>query len=145
MRLLMRKICAFDDISGFPLNVLLVNRAQQAARGAVPVANNAAPRRQAPAASGNAQRPATTTQSNYPSNAGTPAFSGQQQQYAYPNYYQGASPAQSGGAAAYGAYPDPNMTRNSSRVATPGMSMQGGSTGAPQTRKPSGGAPGRNY
>ncbi|KAJ3014799.1 serine/threonine protein kinase [Thoreauomyces humboldtii] len=94
--------------------------ADRAARAAAAGAN-AAPRRPV-AAPAVGQRPATTTASNYPSNAG-------------------ASPAPGGSSGQFTGYQDPNMTRNSSRVATPGMSMQGGSTGAQQARKPSGGPP----
>ncbi|KAI8917180.1 kinase-like domain-containing protein [Powellomyces hirtus] len=105
----------------------------------------------AEAATANAQRPTTTTASNYPSNQQfNTQQSQQQQQYGYGgNYYAGGSPAQGGGNGAqqFAGYStaDPNMTRNSSRVATPGMSMQGGSTGAQQPRKSSGGAPRGNY
>ncbi|KAJ3157337.1 serine/threonine protein kinase [Geranomyces variabilis] len=139
------------------------DRAAPGTRAAAAPAANAASRR--PVAGNNMsaqQRPATTTASNYPSNApygASPQPQQQQQPYGYPaagsaqqqQYYAGNGTQQSssqqqqfGGGGGYPA--DPAMTRNSSRVATPGMSMQGGSTGAPQPRKSSGGPPrGGNY
>ncbi|KND01651.1 CK1/CK1/CK1-D protein kinase [Spizellomyces punctatus DAOM BR117] len=100
----------------------------------------AASARRPAATTGSAQRPATTAATNYGSNAAGAPYTGQQQ-YAYPNYYQAGSPGH--GNAQYG-YGDPAMTRNSSRVATPGVSMQGGSAAGQQARKPSGGA-GRGF
>ncbi|KAI8826963.1 kinase-like domain-containing protein [Fimicolochytrium jonesii] len=117
--------------------------ADERARATNAAAANAARRSAAPVAS-SSQRPNVNPQAAYPQNTRPPAGG-------YQQYYQGgeapptsAYPVGGGGY----AYADPNISRDSSRVATPGMSMQGGPVGnvsASQPRKPSGGTPARNY
>ncbi|KAI9100985.1 kinase-like domain-containing protein [Phlyctochytrium arcticum] len=112
--------------------------------------NNRDKSRLAPQASAQGSRRATpaapvaagnySSQQQYQQQPQQPQQPQQQQQQQFP-FYQNNTPN-----AAYGGYADPAMTRNSSRVATPGMSMQGPGSGSGQpARKPSGGAPGRAY
>ncbi|KAJ3182884.1 serine/threonine protein kinase [Gaertneriomyces sp. JEL0708] len=92
-----------------------------------------------------ASRPVTGAQASAPRRAAPAGYQQpqqQQQQYGYNSFYAGGASAQAPNQ--YG-YDYNQMTRNSSRVATPGVSVHNGAAQQPVRKSSGGPAPGRGY